>query len=161
MRKDADSDGGSAGREVEPVMTAATRGRSRKGLGIRRWMARVLGFLVLLLFARQASHEVAHLAQGRSPGDAVFSFGLLAVVAGLIVGWFVARVGAVVIWLVCATALVVAGAARAAGIAGNRDLAAMALAFGIPAATAVIYWTSAASGKSVERNGQEPEGDAT
>jgi hypothetical protein len=110
-------------------------------------MARILGFLVLALFSRQASHEVVHLAQGRSPGDVVFSFGVLAVAAGLITGWFLPRSGAVVIWTGCAAALIVAVLARLAGIAGSRDLLAMALAFGIPAATAVIYWSSASPGR--------------
>jgi len=112
---------------------------------------------VLLLFARQASHEVSHLIDGRSPGDVVFSFGVLAVVVGLVTGWFAARAGAVVIWLGSAAALTVAAVARAAGIAGNRDLLAMALAFGIPAATGVIYWTSVAGGRPRETDGDEEE----
>jgi hypothetical protein len=108
-------------------------------------MARVLGLLVLLLFSRQASHEVAHLMQGRSPGDVVFSFGVLAVVAGLVVGWFVPRSGAVIIWIGSGAALTVAALARAAGLAGSSDLLAMLVAFGIPVATGVVYWSSAVS----------------
>ncbi|MBD3366959.1 MAG: hypothetical protein GF405_02145 [Candidatus Eisenbacteria bacterium] len=131
--------------------------RRRRTGGLRRWLARILGLLVLLLFARQASHEVAHLMQGRAPGDVVFSFGVLAVVAGLIVGLFTPRAGAVVIWIGAAAALTVAAAARAAGLASGGDLAGMVLAFGIPSVTGIIYWSAAAPGRAAGSGRGEEE----
>ena len=94
----------------------AVSGRTaRRTTLLLRWVARLVGTLLLLTFLGRAMNELRIVLEVREYGDRIFSFGVLAALFGLILGWAVERMGGALIvggCLLAVGAVLVSGTAH-------------------------------------------------
>ena len=75
-----------------------------------RWVARALGGLVFLFYARQGWYELQHLVSRQEFSDHLLSAGLVAALVGIVVAWFAEGLGSHLILIGYALATIPAAA---------------------------------------------------
>jgi hypothetical protein len=70
---------------------------ARRTTVLLRWVARIVGTLLLVVFLGRAVSEARLVLETRDYGDRIFSFGVLAALLGLVLGWSVERMGGALI----------------------------------------------------------------
>jgi len=84
-----------------------------------RWVARILGIGLFALFAKQGWYEIQHLLGRQQLPDHVFSAGLVAMLVGIVLAWFLEGAGSVVILVGYGLAVI---PAVAFALTGTADL---------------------------------------
>ena len=93
--------------------------RALRRAAVSRWVARILGTALFVLFAKQGWFEIQHLFGRQGFPDHVFSAGLVAMLAGVALAWFLEGAGGAVILVGYVLATV---PAIALALAGARDV---------------------------------------
>jgi len=76
---------------------AAVQAPLPRGAVTSRWIARVLGTALFVLFAKQGWYEIHHLLGRQQISDHALSAGIVVMLIGVVLAWFLEGAGSVLI----------------------------------------------------------------